>query len=137
LECGYDLRSEARDDSSSILFTVEGRNLTAAPIAVCGEFVFDCAFQPDPKRPARERRCPTFIIIDEDASPTLSCDPTKLAPGEAITDTLCFTYSPEYFGDCSGTIDVRATFFHGTQGMSTSKAHRAGHDRMRVLLPIN
>ena len=93
LEFAYELRSEAGDDSVSILFTVEGRNLTAAPIEMCGKFVFDCFFRPDPESPAREQRCPTFIVVDEDASPTLNCDPIKVAPGEAVVDTLGFTLS--------------------------------------------
>jgi hypothetical protein len=137
LAFGYQLLSYAVDDSVAIVVTVNATNVGTTSFDVRGVFCFGCAFRPVPDAPSRERRCPMFVVIDDNMDPSLRCESTILPPGQTVSDTLGFTYSPGYFEPCTGQIELEAEFVYGKSGIPTNDAKRAGKDRMRVLIPIS
>jgi hypothetical protein len=137
LAFGYQLRSSSIDDSVAVVFAVSVMNVSAAPYEVCGVFYFNCVFKPVPDIPRRDRTCPVFGVLDGKLGASLRCQSTIMMPGQTLSDTLKFRYSPDYFKPCTGQIEIDAEFVYGESGTLLNDAKRAGKDWLRVCIPVN
>jgi hypothetical protein len=137
LQFSYDLHTVSNDDSVHVTFLVHGTNVSDSPLEVCGAFYFSCVFYESTGTAYSSEHCNRFLVLDKKIGALLQCDPRVVEVGEAVEDTLKFTFRPSYFGDCSGSIKMNAEFTFGNAGDELNDAKKVGGDLLRVFLPIN
>jgi hypothetical protein len=137
LQFGYNLRTESRGDSVHVTFSVHATNVHDDPFEVCGAFYFSCIFEESTGSEHSSERCPRFLVLDRKIGALLQCESMVIGVGEPVQDTLKFAFSPGYFGDCSGSIKIKAEFIYGSAGDKLNDAKRAGGDLLRIFIPIN
>jgi hypothetical protein len=136
LTFGYRLYSSTFGDSVAIVFVVSATNLGMNPVEFCGEFQFRCEFKDVPYSSGGERGCPVFSVLDRKKTLLLPDEVVRLAPWEALSDTLKFRYKPGYFEPCEGEIELEAEFIYGLPRMGISMAERMDKGHLRVSIPI-
>jgi hypothetical protein len=113
-------------DSTVVNIVLTGENTGNQTIDLCGVFSFlilryRIGSERLPNRNLNDRNERFFgttlrVGIGQNVTPLLVCTELAINPGEAISDTLRFSYRTEHFKRVTGDVRFWCLFFHGEDG---------------------